>query len=209
MTSLFQRLALAAIVCAAFAPRGHGAAFNSLPAFQAATSSLQHVNFDFDLGGRSTASGTDIGSTYAEIGLVFPPGNEFTKDFFGLTSPPNGWLRTLTAFFDVDVTAANVTAIGVHNVHDSGLPNGALLEAFNGPTLLASAMSDQVASTLDFFGVTTTQSITRATIRVPNATGWGLDDLYFGVVVPEPGTATGMLGGLACLIRSATRRRRG
>jgi hypothetical protein len=208
---LFLVLVVAvAIVSAACGARASAAAFNSLPLFQAATNSLALINFDTLPGGSPAPTSGDIGSSYAVAGAVFPSGNQFAE-FVQAVSIKDGWLVDLTnseedAVFDVDITAPNITAVGVHNALFSANVNGARLDALSGNVVLASAPSDANGQTLDFFGVTTAQPITHVTIRVfkPFGLGWGLDNFYLGKAIPEPGTAA-LLAIASATIGSARR----
>lgn len=144
----------------------------------------------------------------ATWGAVFPRGNRSVAFFGQPVSAPRGWLNDTASgsdrVFDVDITAADITAVGVHNVGFGGTPAGSTLRAYgDGGVLLESVTSNAIASTLDFFGVTTASPIRRVEITVNDAGGWGLDDLYIGQVVPAPSSLAAL--GLAGL---ATARRR-
>lgn len=161
--------------------------FNDLDDFLAAVPDAQLVNFDVLPDGSPALLG-EVGEQYADFGLDFPFGNRIIDFFGGPVSPPNGWLNDTQVgsdrVFDVDVTVAGVRAAGVHNVLSGSQPNGAILRAFNAAgDELESVMSDGVVSTLDFFGVTTSEDIARVTITVLAPGGWGLDDLYIGAGV--------------------------
>jgi hypothetical protein len=190
--------------------------FNDLASFQAATGSLQLIDFDTDTLGNPTVDGTQIGATYSPLGVTFTAGNVFEAGFSDPVSDPTGWLNDTFVgsdiVFDADFTIPGVTAVGVHNVGNAGLPQGSVLRAFDSlSSLLETVTSDADGGTLDFFGVTTSTDIARITITVPNAIGWGLDDLYFGsagaTAVPEPGVLA-FLAGPVLLAAYGTRRRR-
>ena len=181
------------------------ATFNDLATFQAATANLKLVNFDTDPEGNPMPSSGPIGSTYASLGVVFPPGNDFSS-FIQPVSLPNGWVNNTQVmngiYFDAVFTAADITAVGMHNVLYSSMTNGAILRAFDASyELLELVISDEDGNTLDFFGLTTTSPIARITVVIPQPSGWGLDDLYFGQV-PEPaGILLLGLGGMSLLWR--------
>lgn len=179
--------------------------YNNFSSFQAATSSLVHINFDTLPDGSAAPGSGDIGGSYAAWGINFDPGNQFSSSFIQPTSSPNGWLSNNglpDALFEASFTASNITAVGVYNVLNGGLPSGSLLQAYDSSsTLLGSVWSDADGTTLDFFGLTTSAPIAYFTVTVPGATGWGLDDLYFGQAgtpTPEPASlvllACGLLG---------------
>lgn len=188
-----QLIAIVAAVAAMWAATSDAAVYNNLAAFQAATQSLTLIDFDTDTFGNPTVGHTPIGNTYASLGAVFPIANEFENHFIGPVSPPNGWINNSfqggMPFFDVLFTGGNVTAVGVHNVL-FGFP-AATLSAFDSSNnFLGSVTSDNNGQTLDFFGLTTTTPIARVEVRFSFASGWGLDDLWFGqagtATVPEP-----------------------
>ena len=171
--------------------------YNDLATFQASTGPLAHVDFDCCTGG------TEIGNTYAGLGVTFPIGNRFEAGFIQPVSNPNGWINDTSRFFDADFSAG-VTAVGVHNVFNAGTST---LTAYGvGGVVLGSVTSDSENSTLDFFGITTMADILRIEINVVNS-GWGLDDLYFGTsgsAVPAPSMLSLLLialGGLGMLSR--------
>ena len=198
------------------AATGFGAeTFNDLASFTAATQDLTYINFDVDPLGEPTLGGEEIGDTYASLGITFPTGNVFESSFGQPVSSPNGWLNdTLISgnrVFDADFSVGGVTAVGVHNVYYGSVPNGAVLSAYSGETLVGSVTSDGIFETLDFFGLTSDVPITRITITVISPSGWGLDDLYFGQsdgepAVPAPGAI--LLGSFGAGLVSWLRRRR-
>ena len=202
-----KRVGLALMTSLALATQANAAAFNDLTSFLAATVNVNLINFDFDPEERPTVDGTQIGGTYAALGVTFPDGNIFEANFIGPVSPPNGWLNNTfiggDAVFDANFIVGGVTAVGVHNVFNGSIPNGGLLRAFDAANnLLESVLSDSDGNTLDFFGVTTDTPIARITISALTPNGWGLDNLYFGEAqqqAPEPGTLLllvfGLLGG--------------
>jgi hypothetical protein len=177
--------------------------FNDLDDFLAATGPVTLINFDTDPDGNPTSAGAQIGSTYASVGADFPLGNTFST-FGEPVSPPHGWLNNTDVggdkIFDVEMVFDDIYAVGVHNVWYGSAPNGALLEAFDGSGgVLESVMSDGDLSTLDFFGVTTSDPISYVTVTVINPSGWGLDDLYIGI--PEPASLALLGLGAALLAR--------
>ena len=192
-------ICLSGVVIVVLATNAGAAPYNDLTTFMTETMNLTKIDFDTDPSNNPTPGSGDIGSTYNSLGINFPTGNWFCSNFTQPVSPPNGWLSNKTLgsdrLFDADFLVGGITAVGVHNVYNGSIPNGALLSAFNGATLIGSVMSDNVGSTLDFFGLTTTMPITRITITAISPSGWGLDDLYFGEVVPVPGAVLlGMIG---------------
>lgn len=187
--------ALAAVSAPTFA-----ATFNDLPSFQAATQSLTLIDFDTDPAGNSTVQGTEIGSTYTTLGVDFPTGNKF-GGLAGPVSPPTGWLNNTVVgsdrVFDATFNVGGITAVGVYNALYGGIPNGSRLDAWdasNSP--LGSVLSDS-NDARDFFGLTTTSAIDHITVTVMSPSGWGLDNLYFGQVVPLPGAFVPGVIGLA------------
>jgi hypothetical protein len=183
------------------------AVFNDLATFQAAAPNLTLINFDTTPGGSPTVDNSEIGNTYASWGAVFPPGNRISQAFFGPVSLPKGWINDTSVgsdrVFDVNFTSGNVRAVGVHNVLEASRTR---LDAFNGASIVGTVFSDAIASTLDFYGVTTAQPITRVTITALAPQGWGLDNLYFGPIVPEPSTL--MMASIGCLAVTCARRLR-
>jgi hypothetical protein len=209
---IIRTCALLLAVCATLATHAFAADYNDLASFQAATTSLTHINFDLKPDGTAAPSSGPIGSTYASLGVVFPPGNNFEDGFIQPTSLPNGWINDTAVgsdrIFDANITIGGVTAAGIHNVLFATVSR---LDAYNGNTLLESVLSDSDGNTLDFYGVTTLLPITRITITALTAIspgGWGLDDLYFGAVVPEPSSAVLFLIGTFGLAGPRLTRRR-
>ncbi len=201
----FRFLSLAALLLSLSIASWAGT-YNDFSSFQAATTSLVHINFDTLPDGSAAPGSGDIGSSYAAWGINFDPGNQFSNSFIQPTSSPNGWLSNnfvgSDVVFEAAFSASNITAVGVYNVLNGGLPRGSLLQAYDSSsTLLGSVWSDADGSTLDFFGLTTSSPIAYFTVTVPSAAGWGLDDLYFGQAgasTPEPASlvllACGLLG---------------
>lgn len=202
----------AATIVAAAAGSALADQYHDLSTFQGATTT-QLINFDTDPLGVPLGPGGDVelGSTYAAWGAVFSRGNRSVNFFGGPVSPPRGWLNDTDTgtdhMFDVDITRADITAVGVHNVFFGGVPAGATLTAYgDGGAVLGSVDSDAAPETLDFFGLTTTAPIKRVVIlshEGPGA-GWGLDNLYIGQGIPAPSAAATI--GLGLL--AAGRRRR-
>jgi hypothetical protein len=176
------------LLAAAVASRAN--TYNNLASFQAATSNLTYINFDTLPDGSPAPGSGDIRNAYSAWGISFAPGNMFESHFFRTVSPPNGWLSNNgypNPVFQASFLVGNITAVGVFNALFGGTPNGSLLQAYDSSNnLLGSVLSDTDPFTMDFFGLTTSSPIATFTITVPNATGWGLDDLYYGQAVPEP-----------------------
>lgn len=206
-----MRTLIAAVTVAAAAGTTLADQYTDLISFQAATASTRLINFDTDPAGAPLGPGGDVEilSTYSAWGAVFPRGNRSVSFFGQPVSAPRGWLNDTASgsdrVFDVEFTAGDITAVGVHNVGFGGTPAGSTLRAYgDGGVLLDSVTSNSIASTLDFFGVTTGSPIRRVEITVNDAGGWGLDDLYIGQVVPAPSSAAA----LALAALAAGRRRR-
>lgn len=200
-----RAIVMSAAVLAAAAGPALADQYTDLMTFQGALASYRLVNFDVDPAGIPLGPGSDveIGSTYGAWGLEFPRGNRSVTFFGGPVSPPRGWLNDTDVggdkIFDFDVTGGDYTAAGVHNVLFGGIVGGSTLTAYgDGGVVLDSVTSNTIASTLDFFGVTTASPIRRVVITVNGGGGWGLDDLYVGQVIPAPSSAAALaLAGLA------------
>ena len=197
-------LGLALATSLAFAAPAGATAFNDLAGFLSASPSVTLIDFNTDTDGDPTVDNAPIGATYASLGAQFPAGNVFEDAFIGAVSPPMGWLSNIGApqsVFEVGFTIPGVTAVGVTNVL---FASQATLRAFDAAdNLLESVLSDNDYFSVDFFGVTTAAGIARVTIEFDGASGWGLDDLYFGTAtnhrVAEPGSLALLGLGLAGL----------
>lgn len=200
-----MRLLMPAVIAAMSAGVALADQYTDLMTFQAATASTRLINFDTDPSGAPLGPGGDVEilSTYSAWGAVFPRGNRSVSFFGQPVSAPRGWLNDTASgsdrVFDVEFTAGDITAVGVHNVGFGGTPAGSTLRAYgDGGVLLDSVTSNALASTLDFFGVITGSPIRRVEITVADAGGWGLDDLYIGQAVPAPTSLAALaLAGLA------------
>jgi len=169
-----RAIVMSAAVLAAAAGPALADQYTDLMTFQGALASYRLVNFDVDPAGIPLGPGSDV-----EIGNDTDVGGD--------------------KIFDFDVTGGDYTAAGVHNVLFGGIVGGSTLTAYgDGGVVLDSVTSNTIASTLDFFGVTTASPIRRVVITVNGGGGWGLDDLYVGQVIPAPSSAAALaLAGLA------------
>ncbi len=182
----------------------NAAVYHDLGNFLADNSISAYINFDEDTSGNATVPGSAIGSTYAAWGVEFPAGNDFSTAT-GPVSPPHMWLNNTQIddyiLFDADITASDITAVGVHHVLFAGGGTTTLTAFDAAGGVLGSVNGDSDVDSLDFFGLTTAAPIAHIEVKFYNWFGWGLDDLYIGQV-PSPSAAALLgLGGLMTLRR--------
>ncbi len=193
--------AILAIAAAGAACSVAGAAtYHDLGDFLADNAISAYINFDEDTNGNPTSPGDPIGNTYAAWGVTFPSANVFSTAT-GPVSDPYMWLNDTQIndyrLFDADITAPNITAVGVHHVLFAGGGTTTLIAYDSGGGVLGTVDGDSDVNSLDFFGLTTNSPIARIEVRMYNWYGWGLDDLYIGQVPAPSSLALLGLGGLA------------